>query len=144
MDGLLIYTHFTNNSLYLFVTKLLLLARMPVEGKLDCHGVTDDVVRAVVSVKQVIKQILRADWEACLIAASQHQSTTVAARIFTWLKQSDMALDHGERCTTAQQALYHALTRPPIGQNTCLVCKTQQAEISHLEHCDLLHTNCQL
>jgi hypothetical protein len=107
------------------------------EVKLDCYGVTDNVVGAVVSVKLVKKQILRADWEACLFAASQHQSTTVAAWISTcvsWPKLWDMALDHGEHGTAALQALFHTLTRPTIGQNTCPVCKTQQAEISHFEH----------
>ena len=107
------------------------------EAKLDCYGVTDNVVGAVVSVKQVKKQILKADWEACLFAASQHQSTTVAARISTcvsWPKLWDMALDHGECGTAALQALFHTLTRPTIGQNICPVCKTQQAEISHFEH----------
>ena len=113
------------------------------EAKLDCHGVTDNVVGAVVSVKQVKKQILKADWEACLFAASQHRSTTVAARISTcvsWPKLWDMALDHGERGTAALQALFRTLTRPTFGQNTCPVCKTQQTEISHFEHFVTCHT----
>ena len=90
--------------------------------------------------KQVKKQILRAD---CLIAASQHQSTTVAAQVSTcvsWPKLWDMALDHGERGTAALQALFRTLTRPTIGQNTCPVCKTQQAEISHFEQFVTCHT----
>ena len=93
--------------------------------------------------KQVKKQILKADWEACLFAASQHQSTTVAARISTcvsWPKLWDMALDHGERGTAALQALFRTLTRPTFGQNTCPVCKTQQTEISHFEHFVTCHT----
>ena len=86
------------------------------EGKLDCHGMTDNV-GAMVSVKQVKKQILRADWETCLTAASQHQSSTLAARISTcvsWPKLWDMAF-HRERGTAALHAVsdtYQAHNRP--------------------------------
>ena len=69
------------------------------EERLHCHGLTNDVVGAVVSARQVKMKILRAHWEACLNAASQHQSTMVATRMsncVSWPNQWDMALDHGE------------------------------------------------
>ena len=113
------------------------------EGKLDCQGITDDVMGAQTSMKQAQKQILRADWEACLTAAGEHQSTTVAAHISTcasWPKLWDMALDHGVHSTDALQPLFCTLTRPMFGQRICPVCETQQVEPSHFEHYITHHT----
>ena len=89
------------------------------------------------------KLVFESDWKACLSEASQHQSTSLAAKIAThttWLKLWDMALDHGTQGTTALQALYHTLTRPSFGQKPCRFCDNHSTKLFHFEHFITCHT----
>ena len=110
---------------------------LSLEGKLNCHGATDNVLNSKTAQKEIKKSILiKVDWETCLSEATQHNSTAVAASIYhsaSWLRLWDMALDHGPRGTAALQALYRRLTRPRIGDlNVCSICKTELSE--YFEH----------
>ena len=67
------------------------------------------------TLKDVKKQLLKKDWECCVVQASQHASTAVAAQVassVSWVKLWDMALDYGPHGTKSLQALYRTLTRP--------------------------------
>ena len=59
------------------------------EDKLGCLGATNTVLNAEASMKEVKRRILKVDWDACLSTASQHDSTSVAAKIsssVSWMK----------------------------------------------------------
>ena len=59
------------------------------------------------------KLVFGSYWKVCLSEASQHLSTSLAAKIAThttWPKLWDIALDHGAQGTAALQALYRTLT----------------------------------
>ena len=87
------------------------------------------------------KLILDTDWKICLSEASQHQSTSLAAKIAThatWPKLWDMALDHGAQGTAALQALYCTLTRPSFGEKPCPFCES--TKLSHFEHFVTCHS----
>ena len=101
---------------------------LSLENKLDCHSVTDLVLKADNNTQGlwgIKKLILDTDWKACLSEASQHQSTSLAAQIAThttWPKLWDM---HGSgswrtRHTAALQALYRTLTRTSFGEKPAL------------------------
>ena len=119
---------------------------LSLENKLDCQGVTDLVLKAdnnPQGLRSIKKLILDTDWKICLSEASQHQSTSLAAKIATHStgpKMWDMALDHGAQGTTALQALYCTLTRPSFGQKPCPFCDNQSTELSHFEHFVTCHT----
>ena len=74
---------------------------LSLENKLDCHGVTDTVLKAdnnPQGLQGIKKLIFDTDWKICLSEASRHQSTSLAAKIAThttWPKLWDMVLDHG-------------------------------------------------
>ena len=79
---------------------------LSLEDKLDCHGVIDLVLKADNSqgLWGIKKLIIESDWKACLSEASQHRSTSLAAKIAThttWPKLWHMALDHGTQGTAA-------------------------------------------
>ena len=84
------------------------------------------------------KLILDTDWKICLSEASQHQSTSLAAKIAThatWPKLWDMALDHGTQGTAALQAIYRTL-----GEKPCPFCDNQSTKLSHFEHFVTCHS----
>ena len=117
---------------------------LSLENKLDCHSASDLVLKAdnnSQGLRGIKKLILESDWKACLSEASQHQSTSLAAKIAThttWPKLWDIALDHGTQGTAALQALYHTLTRPSFGQKPCPFCDNNSTELSHFEHLSLV------
>ena len=102
------------------------------EGKLECYGVTDQVLQQIASMRDIKKIVNTEDWKLTLSNASQHQSTKLAAEIATdtsWLKIWDMSLDHGPHAGTAcMQALYRVLTRPVFGTKPCALCDTADFE----------------
>ena len=111
------------------------------EDKLGCLGATNTVLKAEASMKEVMRRILKVDWDACLSTASQHDSTAVSAKMsssVSWMKLWDRALNHWPRGTAALQALYRALTRPRFGQNGCSICDTQPEE-TYFEHYMICH-----
>ena len=113
---------------------------LSLENKLDCHSETDLVLRVDNNFQGLwgIKMlILESDWKYCLSETSQHQSTSLAAKIAThttWSKLWDMTLDHGTQGTAALQALYHTLTRTGYSQKSCPFCNNHSTESSHFEH----------
>ena len=85
------------------------------EGKLSCQGSTDAMLSAQSTLREIKREVLQADWEACTTETSRHNSTAIASRIAadtSWMKLWDMALDYGPRGTDSLQALYRELTRP--------------------------------
>ena len=59
---------------------------LSLENKLDCHGVTDLVLKAdnnPQGLQGIKKLILDTDWKICLSEASRHQSTSLDAKIAT-------------------------------------------------------------
>ena len=59
------------------------------EGKLASHGITDTILNNQSTLKDVKKQLLKKDWECCVVQASQHASTAVAAQVassVSWVK----------------------------------------------------------
>ena len=91
------------------------------EGKLASHGVTDSILNNQSTLKDVKKQLLKKDWECCVVQASQHASTAVAAQVassVSWVKLWDMTLDYGPHGTKSLQALYRTLTRPSFQSQT--------------------------
>ena len=81
------------------------------EGKLSCQGSTNAMLSAQSTLREIKREVLQADWEACTTEASRHNSTAIASRIASdtsWMKLWDMALDYGPRGTDSLQALYRA------------------------------------
>ena len=108
---------------------------LSLESKLNCHGATDLVLKTdnnSQDLRGIKKLVFESNWKACLSEASQHQSTSLAAKIAThttWPKLWDMALDHGAQSTAALQALYRALTRPGFGQEPCPFCNDHSTKL---------------
>ena len=107
------------------------------EGKLASHGVTDTILNNQSTLKDVKKQLLKKDWECCVVQASQHASTAVAASV-SWVKLWDMALDYGPHGTKSLKALYRTLTRPSFQCQTCHLCDSEC--VSYFNHFVLHHT----
>ena len=51
------------------------------EGKLSCQGSTDAMLSAQSTLREIKREVLQADWEACTTEASRHNSTVIASRI---------------------------------------------------------------
>ena len=104
---------------------------LSLENKLDCHGATNLVLKAdnnSQGLRGIKKLILESDWKARLSEASQHQSTSLAAKIAThttWPKLQGTALHQD---TAALQALYRTLTRPSFGQKPCPFCNNHSTQ----------------
>ena len=71
---------------------------LSLESKLNCHSATDLVLKTdnnSQDLRGIKKLVFESDWKACLSGASQHLSTSLAAKIAThttWPKLWDMAL----------------------------------------------------
>ena len=118
---------------------------LSLENKLDCHSVTNLVLKAnnnpqglrgikklildTVSVKQVDTR-----------ARSYASLATKIATHTTWPKLWDMALDHGAQGTAAVQALYRTLTRPSFGEKPWPFYDNQSTELSYFENFVTCHS----
>ena len=112
------------------------------EERLSCKGCTNSLLNSQSSLKEKKKDILRTDWDSCIMKASDHCSTTIAAQIarnVSWVKLWDMALDHGPRGTEHLQALYQELTRPQFQKGVCHLCESQ-FQGPYFNHFTLSHT----
>ena len=112
------------------------------EGKLSCQGSTDAMLSAQSTLREIKRDVLQADWEACTTEASRHNSTAIASRIASdtsWMKLWDMALDYGPRGTDSLQALYRELTRPQFQPGICHLCGATM-DVSYFHHYTLSHT----
>ena len=98
---------------------------MPGEGgQLDRIGSTNALLSVQSTLKEIKRQVLQMDWEACITEGSHHSGTAVASQIASkasWMRLWDMALDHGASGTRSLQALYRKLTRPQFQPSTCHV-----------------------
>ena len=111
---------------------------LSLENKLDCQGATNLVLKADINSQGlwgIKKLVLESDWKARLSEASQHQSTSLAAKIAThttWPKLWDTALDHDAQSTAALQAVYRTLTRPRFDQKPCPFCNNHSTPPNRL------------
>ena len=113
------------------------------EGKLDSIGSTNALLSAQSTLKEIKRQVLQMDWEACITEASHHSSTAVASQIAakaSWTKLWDMTLDHGPCGTCSLQAIYRKLTRPQFQSSTCHVCGSE-IDTPLFHHYTLCHTS---
>ena len=79
------------------------------EEKLSCQGCTNSLLNSQSSLREKECEILKTDWDSCIVKASNHCSMAIAAQIavsVSWVKLWDMALDHGPRGTECLQTLY--------------------------------------
>ena len=111
------------------------LSRMPIIGGEIRLPWSNDVVGTVVSVRQVKRQILRANWEACLIAARVqqllHRFPTVSpgqkCEIWPLIMENMIQLP-----TSSVPHTYHDQAQD---WPECLsFLETQQSALSHFEH----------
>ena len=111
---------------------------LPLEEKLDCNGITQEVLDGnLVSRHGMAKLVAEADWKKCLHDALDHQNSAAAAEIATstsWLKLWDMALDHGCNGTASLQAMFWELTRPAVGATPCYRCDIDKLNGPYFNH----------
>ena len=84
-----------------------------------------DPLNAPRIVKEHRSIILKQDFESLLVSASSHQSTKHicnVARITSWRKVWDYALDRGARGTKLIQILFKAMSTPVFGTRSCTLC----------------------
>ena len=95
-------------------------------------------------VKEHRSIILKQDFESLLVSASSHQSTKRicdVARITSWRKIWDYALDRGARGTKLIQILFKAMSTPVFGTRSCTLCRDHIDLYSFLDHLCEFHLN---
>ena len=94
----------------------LIQERLLLENKLDCHSVTNLVLKANNNPQGLrgIKKLILDTVSVKQVDTRAHSYASLATKIAThttWPKLWDMALDHGAQGTAALQVLYRTLTR---------------------------------
>ena len=121
---------------------------LPLEEKLDCHGITQEVLDGnLVGRHGMAKLVAEADWKKCLHDALDHQSSAAAAEIATStsrLKLWDMALDHGCNGTASLQAMFWELTRPAVRAAPCYCCDIDKLNGPYFNHFSSSHCTIQV